>query len=62
MRATATKEDARELIESLPEEFQWDDLIKLIADRIAIERGIEDVRAGRVTPVEEIRKSYGLDA
>jgi hypothetical protein len=60
MAMSVTRDDARRLVDQLPEEFQWDDLMRLIYERISIERGIEDVRSGRVTPVEELRKSYGL--
>ena len=61
MPAPATKDDAQRLIDSLPDEFQWDDLMKLIYERISIERGIEDIKAGRVVSTEELRRQFGLN-
>lgn len=55
------KDEARRLLDRLPENATWDDLMHEIYVRKAIEAGIEDSRAGRTTPVEEVRKRFGLD-
>lgn len=55
------KEEAIRLVEQLPDEFSWDDLMHEIYVRQAIEAGMEDSKAGRTTPVEELRARYGLE-
>jgi predicted transcriptional regulator len=55
------KEEAIRLVEDLPEESSWDDLMYEIYVRTAIEAGIADSDAGRTTPVEEVRARYGLE-
>ena len=54
------KEEARRLIERLPDDATWDDLEREIYVRRAIEAGIADSDAGAVDSVAEVRQSYGL--
>jgi len=54
------KDEAHELVDRLPENATWDDLIEEIYVRQVIERGLTDSRAGRTTDVSEIRRRYGL--
>ncbi|MCC5620224.1 hypothetical protein [Nostoc sp. CHAB 5715] len=54
------KEEARRLIDKLPENFTWDDLMYEIYVRQAIEAGLTDSEAGRVVSVEEVRAKFGL--
>ena len=54
------KDEAQRLIELLPENSTWDDLMHRIYVRQAIERGVEDSKSGRKTNVSEIREKYGL--
>lgn len=56
------KEDARQLLEKLPEDATWDDLMYEIYVRQAIEAGIEDSDAGRTVDVAEVRAKFGLSA
>jgi hypothetical protein len=58
--STVIKEDAHKLIDQLPTNATWDDLMYEIYVREAIEKGIEDSRSGRTKDVSEIRKKYGL--
>lgn len=60
MATTNIKAEARKLIEQLPEESTWDDLMREIYVRQAIESGLADSRAGRTTDVEQIRAEFGL--
>jgi len=60
MSAIVTKEDAHKLIDQLPANATWDDLMYKIYVREAIEKGIEDSKAGRTKDVAEIRDKYGL--
>jgi predicted transcriptional regulator len=56
------KEEARRLIERLPEDFSWEDLMHEIYVRKAIESGLADSDAGRTVPVEDVRRRFGLEA
>jgi predicted transcriptional regulator len=60
MATQGIKEEARRLVERLSENATWEDLMYEVYLREAIEAGLEDSRAGRVTPVEEVRKKFGL--
>lgn len=54
------KEEARRLVDRLPEHSTWDDLMHEIYVRQAIESGMADSTAGRTTDVEQVRASFGL--
>jgi predicted transcriptional regulator len=60
MEAANVKDEARRLIERLPDDVTWDDLMHEIYVRQAIEAGLEDSREGRVTDSVEVRKRLGL--
>ena len=54
------KEEARRLIENLPDDSTWEDLMYQIYVRETIEAGLADSEAGRVTDVEKVREEFGL--
>ena len=56
------KEDAKRLVDKMPENATWDDLIHEIYVREAIEQGLADSRAGRTKSVADVREKYGLPA
>lgn len=60
MSGIVRNEDAHKLIDQLPPNATWDDLMHEIYVREAIEKGLEDSRAGRTKDVAEIRKKYSL--
>jgi predicted transcriptional regulator len=60
MGATNVREEARKLIEKLPDGSTWDDLMREIYVREALEAGLADSHAGRTTGVEEVRAKFGL--
>lgn len=60
MDAVHLKEEARKIVESLPEDSTWDDLMQQIYVRQAIEAGLADSRAGRTTDVRDVRRKFGL--
>ena len=60
MENANVKTEARRLVDELPETATWDDLMYRIYVRQAIEAGLEDSRAGRVIPDEEVWKEFGL--
>jgi len=60
MGATNVKEEARKLIENLADDSTWDDLMREIYVRQAIESGLADSQAGRTKEVEQVRAGFGL--
>jgi len=62
MATTMSKDDARKLIEGLPERSTWDDLMHEVFVRQAIEAGLADSRAGKTRDVADVRRKFGLPA
>jgi predicted transcriptional regulator len=60
MAATSIKEEARKIIDGMPEDATWEDVIYRLYVREAIEAGIADADAGRIMDVSEVRAEYGL--
>jgi predicted transcriptional regulator len=60
MATTKVKDEARKLIERLPDDSTWDDLMREIYVRQAIESGLADSQAGRTTDAEQVREKFGL--
>ena len=56
----STKQIANEIFNNLPDEASWDDVIYEMITRREIDLGIEDSNAGRITPVEEVIKEFGI--
>ncbi len=52
------KEDAHDMIDKLPSDATWDDLMHEIYVRKVIEQGLEDSTAGKTREVSEVRKKY----
>ncbi len=55
-----SKEEARRLVENLPEDVTWDDLMYQIYVRQTIEAGLADSEADRIIEVKDVRKRFGL--
>jgi predicted transcriptional regulator len=55
MKSLSVKEEARRLIERLPDSATWDDLEYEIYVRRAIESGLADSEAGNVQSTSEVR-------
>ena len=60
MEATKVKEEARRIVEELPEDASWDDLMYRIYVRQAIDAGWADSEEGRTLDVKEVRAKFGL--
>jgi len=60
MQTISIKQEARRLVDKLPEESTWDDLMYEIYVRQTVEAGLEDSKAGRTTDVRDVRKKFGL--
>ena len=55
------KEEAHRIVDQLPENASWEDLVYRIYVRQSLEAGIKDAEAARVESVAEVRRSFGLD-
>ena len=55
-------DEAREILDRLPVDSTWDDIMYEIYVRQAIEAGLADSKAGRVVEQSELRKRFGLSA
>jgi predicted transcriptional regulator len=52
------KEEFKKLLESLPEDATWDDVMYQIYVRTKIEEGLADDEADDVVPQEEVEKRF----
>jgi len=57
MQATI-KRNAIELIKSLPDSTTWDDIMYEIYVKQKIDKGLDDVKNGKLTPHENVRKMF----
>lgn len=60
MSTKISKDEAHKLVDQLPADATWDDLMREIYVCEAIEKGLSDSDAGRTKDVAEVRKKYGL--
>lgn len=60
MTGTTIKVEAHRIIEQLPDDASWEDLIYRLYVRQSIEAGLLDSEADQVESVAEVRKSFGL--
>ncbi|HLY60809.1 MAG TPA: hypothetical protein VKV95_08685 [Terriglobia bacterium] len=60
MKVSSIREEAHRLVEKLPEDSTWDDLMHEIYVRQAIESGLADSQEGRTTEVEDVWSKFGL--
>ena len=60
METLKVKDEARRLVEELPEDASWDDLMYKIYVRQSIEAGLRDSAAERTVDVKEVRAKFGL--
>jgi len=52
------KEQAREVVDTLPEGVTWDDVMYAIYDRQKIEAGIKDGQEGNVVAQDEVERRF----
>ena len=62
MRASNVTQSAHQLIDNLPENATWDDVVYKIVMRREIKKGLADSDANRTTPAEDVLKEFGFDA
>ena len=56
------KSEAIRLIQALPDNASWDDVMESVYVRQCIDAGLADADAGRVVDVEEVRRNFGLSS
>lgn len=54
------KQAAHQLVDQLPENATWDDVVYEMAVRREIEKGLADSDAGHVTSIEDVMKEFGI--
>ncbi|OIP28959.1 MAG: hypothetical protein COW04_10965 [Deltaproteobacteria bacterium CG12_big_fil_rev_8_21_14_0_65_43_10] len=54
------KEEAIKLIDKLPDQATWDDIMYEFYVRKKLEVALEAVQEGRVVPHEEVKKKFSL--
>lgn len=59
-QAHDVRADALQLVNALPQDATWDDLMYQIYVRQSIEAGIKDADEGRVVDVDKVRHKFGL--
>lgn len=57
---TTLSQQVHHIAEQLPPEATWDEVRYQVELRASIERGLADVKAGRVVPVEELLAEFGM--
>ena len=60
MATSDIKQEAHRLVDALPEDATWEDLMYEIYVVQAIEAGIADSEVGRRVEVKEVRAKFGL--
>ena len=59
MSTNNIKEEARRLVDNLPEDATWDQLMYHIYVPQAVEAGLKDSEAGRTIDVGDVRSKFG---
>lgn len=60
MQTLKVKEQAQRLIDELPDDVTWDELMHRIYVRQAVDAGLADSRDGRVVPHDDAKRRFGL--
>lgn len=60
MQTANVKKEARRLLNNLPEDATWDDIMYRIYVHQTIEAGLKDSDVGHAVDVKEVRKRFGL--
>ncbi len=54
------KQIAHQLVDQLPDNATWDDVVYEMVVRREIELGLADSVARRIAPVEDVMKTFGI--
>lgn len=60
MQIGSIRDRARKLIDILPDDATWNDLLEQVYACQSIERGLEDSRDGRTLTIDEVRAQFHL--
>lgn len=60
MQTEGIKQEAYKILDQLPDQATWDDLMQQIYVRQAIEAGIKDSDEGRTMDIKDVRRKFGL--
>jgi predicted transcriptional regulator len=60
MSAATVKDEARKIVEGLPDDATWEELIYRLYVREGIEQGLSDADAGRTVDTATVRAELGL--
>ena len=60
MTTTLIRDEAQRLVDQLPDDATWEDLLYHIYVRQTIDAGLADADAGRVVTTEEVKRRLGL--
>jgi hypothetical protein len=55
------KEEAREVLDTLPDDATWDQVVYAMEFRMKVLKGLADARAGRVHTMAEVSERLGFD-
>ena len=56
----SVKQQARKLLDELPDDVTWDRIVYELAVRRSIELGLADADASRVSEINEVRRQFRL--
>ena len=62
MNTENVKNEARRLLDRLPEDITWDELMHEIYVLQSIEAGLADSKAGKIVDVKAVRERFGLSS
>jgi putative component of toxin-antitoxin plasmid stabilization module len=60
MNTENVKNEARRLLDRLPDDVTWDELMHEIYVRQSIEAGLADTKAGKIVDVKAVREGFEL--
>ena len=60
MAETSVKEEARRIIERLPDDATWADLAHLVYMHERLAQARRDRAAGKLIPLEEVEREFGF--
>jgi hypothetical protein len=61
MPSANVKQQIHELVDKLPDNVTWRDVVYEMVTRREIELGLADSDANRITSAEDVLKEYGFD-
>jgi len=62
MNTENVKNEARRLLDRLPDDVTWVELMHEIYVRQSIEAGLADSKAGKIVDVKAVRERFGLSS